>query len=89
MESNRLSNKVNVLEAVEHELQIEKMKNTLRTFYGVVEKNYAMNQQIASNVAMQTQRYMSYQIIEMVLVIVGSAIQVYLVRGLLNPRGIV
>lgn len=67
----------------------EKIKNTLRTFYGVVEKNLMMNQQIAENVSVQSKRYMSYQIVEMVMVILGGCVQVYLLKKLLNPQSVV
>lgn len=67
----------------------EKIKNTLRTFYGVVEKNFMMNQQIAYNVSLHSKRYMSYQIVEMMMVILGACVQIYLIRKLLNPQSVI
>jgi hypothetical protein len=48
-----------------------------------------INEQIAYNVTLHTKRYMSYQIIEMLMMICGAAIQIYLTKRLLNPHSIV
>ena len=55
----------------------------------MVERNFLINQQIAYNVTLHAKRYMSYQLVEMLLVVLGACTQIYLIKRMLNPHSVV
>ena len=66
-------------------MKIDKLKSTLKSLLKTAENNYVLDQEISKNVASHTKRYIEYQLVEMLLIIITACAQTFLIKRLITP----
>ena len=87
--AGKTTNALSTEHVTSHDTKIRSIKDRLTTYLGIIEHHAIFNRNIANNVLDHSRKYMYYQVFEILIVVVATVSQIFIIKRLLTKTSVV